>query len=262
MRHAILTSFLMGLLAVTAWAQEEGEREQQRGDRPRGERRIGQERRERGPGEQRGGGRDRGPGMDRMWTRVADELDLDEEQRVQFDEISAKYRERMREAGQRWQEVREEMREAREAGDEERVRELRAEMRGGRESEGAFAEALEELEPILREDQVARLWELQDRMQGRGQDRERYRRVINDLPDELDLSDEQRDEFEQLLNSQREKMRERWSDVQPLMDEMREARQAGDEERVRELQEQLEQTRPSQEAMFEAFFVELKDMLT
>jgi len=89
MRRLTLASFVVGLLAVTAWAQEDRDREQERGDRPRGERRMERGRGERGMGERRGGGRDRGPGMGRMWDRVADELDLDEEQRAQFDEITA-----------------------------------------------------------------------------------------------------------------------------------------------------------------------------
>lgn len=261
MKHAILTSFLVGLLAVTAWAQDEGDQEQQRGDGSPPGRRMG-----RGPGERGMGGppgRDGGPGLGRMWDRIAEELDLDEEQRAQFDEITAKYRERGQDTRQRWQELRDEMREARESGDEQRVQELREEMREGRgRPDAGFSEALEELEPILREDQVSKLWELQDRMRDRGQDRDRYRRIMSDLPDELKLTDEQRDEYEQLLQAQREEMRERWSGVRPLMEEMRKAREAGDEERIAELREELEQTRPSQEALFEGFFEDLQEILT
>jgi hypothetical protein len=43
---------------------------------------------------------------------------------------------------------------------------------------------------------------------------------------------------------------------------MREAREAGDDERVAELREQLEQTRPSQEALVEGLFEDLEDILT
>jgi hypothetical protein len=257
MKRALLMSFLTGLMAVTAWAQDEGDREQRRE-----ERRMRQGRGERGPGERFGGGRERGPRMGRMWDRIAEELELDEEQRVQFDEISAKYRERAREAGERWRGMREEMREVREAGDEERLQELREEMRQGRDRpDFGFSEALEELEPILREDQVARLWEMQDRMQSRNRNRDLYRRIFNDLPDELGLTDEQRDEYDQLLRAQREEMRERWSGVRPLMEEMREAREAGDDARVQELREQMEQSRPNQEAMFEGFFQDLSEIL-
>jgi hypothetical protein len=258
MRRAIWTSFLVGLLAVTAWAQDEGDRGQRRGDRPQGDRRP---RQERGPGDRRGG--ERGPGMDRMWERVVDELQLDEEQRARFDEIVAKYRERGQEMGQRWREMRDEMRKAREAGDEERMRELRDEMRQGRtEPDSGLSEALEELEPILREDQIAKLWELQDQMQSRRQDRDRYRRIMEDLPDELGLSDEQRNEYDELLRAQREERRERFSGIRPLMEELRQAREAGDEARVQELQQQLEQSRPGPETMFEGFFEDLASILT
>jgi (p)ppGpp synthase/HD superfamily hydrolase len=47
-----------------------------------------------------------------------------------------------------------------------------------------------------------------------------------------------------------------------LMDEMRAAQEAGDQERVEELRQKLDEARPSQEAMFEAFFVELEGTLT
>ena len=259
MRHAILASFVIGLLSLTAWAQEEGEQEQERGERAADERRMERRGRgERGMGERRGPGRERGPRGDRMFARIADELELDEEQRARFEEITAGHRERVRESEERWREVR----EARRDGDEEHATQLRAERREARGPESGLAEALEELEPILRDDQLSKLWELQDRMQSRQNDRDRYRRITQDLPDELGLSDEQRDEFQELLRAQREQMRGRWGEIRPLMEEMRQAREAGDDERVQELRRQLEETRPSQEAMFEGLFEELKDSLT
>ena len=207
---------------------------------------------------ERRGGRERGPRMERMFERVADELDLDEEQRVKFDEITAEQRERMREMGDRWREVREATRD----GDEERAAQLRAELREARGMGSGMAESLEKLEPILRDDQVGKLWELQDRMQSRQGNWDRIRMVTNDLPDELELSDEQRDEFEHLLTTHREKMRESWSVMRPLMEEMREARQTGDDERVQELRQQLEDARPNQDVMIDGFLKDLEDSLT
>lgn len=257
MRRAIVVSFLIGLSSVMAWAQEEGERRQERGERRAGEGQMERARRgDRRMGERRG--RDRGGRADRMFARIADELELDEAQRAQLDEIAAEHRERMRETEEREQEIREAMRDT----DDEHAAELRAELREIRGPETGMTEVLEKLEPILRDDQISRLWEMQDRNDRRRDDRERYRRITQELPDELGLSEEQRDEFDALLRAQREQMRERWSEVRPLMEEMRQAREAGNQARVDELRQQLEDTRPSQDALFEAFFEELKDTLT
>lgn len=240
MNRVFLTSLLTGVLAAMAWAQEGADSPEQRGER------------------RWRGGPDRSMWADRMFTRIADELDLDEEQRTQFDEITAEHRERMRESGRRWMEVRQAMRD----GDEERAAELRAELREWRGAESGISEVLDEIEPILRDDQVGRLWEIQDRMQ-RGRDhRERYSRIVRELPDELELDEEQRGEFSRLLAARREQMRERWAERRPLMQQMREAHEAGDEERVAELRRQLEESRPDPATMFAAFFEQLKDILT
>jgi hypothetical protein len=258
MRHAVLASLVIGLLSLTAWAQEEGEQGQERGGQAADQQRPERPgRRERGMAGQRGG-RDRQRGGDRMFARIADELELDAEQRARFEEIAAKQRERMSELEDRWREAQ----EAGRNGDEEQAAQLRAELREARGPESGLAEALEELEPILRDDQLSKLWELQDRMQSRQNDRDRYRRITEELPDELGLSDEQRDEFQELLRTQREQRRVGWGDIRPLMEEMRAAREAGDDQRVQELRRQLEEARPSQEAMFEGLFKELQDMLT
>jgi Spy/CpxP family protein refolding chaperone len=239
MSRVFLAGLIIGVLAAPAWAQQETGRPRQPGER-RG-----------GPG----GGRPAWGG--RMFTRVANELDLDEGQRAEFDKIVAAYRERMREQGRRWMEVRQAMRD----GDEERAAQLRAELpeRGGPGS--GMAEVLEEIEPILREDQVATLWEIQDRMQSRQDDWERYRSVVDDLPDELKLDATQREEFDRIMESRRQQMRERGSELRPLFEEMREAGEAGDLERVAELRRQLEEARPDPASMFPGLFEELEGML-
>jgi len=193
-----------------------------------------------------------------MFERIADELELDDEQRRQFDEITAPQRQRMRERQERWMEVRRAERE----GDEERAAELRAELGQWRGPGSGMSEMLEEIEPILREDQIARLWEIQDRMERGGGDRDRYGRMVRELPDELGLDEKQREEFRQILASQREQMRERWSEQRPLLEQMREAQEAGDRERVEELRRQFEASRPDPATMFEGLFEELAEILT
>ncbi len=244
MRRVFILSLCIGTLVAAAWAQPGPDQPERRGER-RGERLRGER-------------PDRGAWADRMYERIADELELDDEQRRQFDEITAAQRQRMREGQERWMEVRRAERE----GDEERAAQLRAELGERPRPGGGMSEMLEELEPILREDQIARLWEIQDRMErGRG-DRERYGRMIRELPDELGLDEGQREEFQEILTAQREQMRERWSQQRPLMEQMREAQEAGDQERVEELRRQLEESRPDPATMFDGFFEDLAEILT
>lgn len=238
MKRVLLSSFLVVVLGVTAGAQENAERPQRRGGW--------------GPGPNAG---PRGGG-ERMYDRIASELELDEEQRARFDEITAGQRERMRGMGERWRE----MREAQEAGDEERVAQLRAQMGEGRGMDTGLVEALDELEPILRDDQVAKLWEIQDRLQSRDAERSRFM-AIRELPDELELDEQQRQEYEEILRSGRERMRGRFEEMRPLVEEMREAAEAGDEERVAELRRQMEEARPDSGSMFDGFYEELEKIL-
>jgi hypothetical protein len=239
MSRVFLAGLIIGVLAAPAWAQQET-------DRPRQ------------PGERRGGpGGGRAVWGGRMFTRVANELDLDEEQRAEFDKIVAAHRERMREQGRRWMEVRQAIRD----GDEERAAQLRAELpeRGGLGS--GMVEVLDEIEPILREDQVATLWEIQDRMQRRQEGWQSYRSVVDDLPDELKLDTTQREEFDRIMESRRQQMRDRGSELRPLFEEMREASEAGDQERVEELRRQLEEARPDPASMLPGLFDELEGVL-
>jgi len=239
MNRLFLASVVIGVLSASAWGQDG----QQDGRPPDG----------RGPR----GGPDHSGWADRMFMRVADELDLDDEQRIQFEEITAPRREEMREMGQRWREVRQATRE----GDEERAAQLRAELPEWRGPGSGLSELADEIEPILRDDQVGKLWEIADRTQRRQDDRERYRTIIRELPDELDMDEEQREEFDQLVQSERDRMRGRMSEMRPVFEEMREAREAGDEQRLAELREQLETSRPNSETIETAFFEQLGGIL-
>lgn len=239
MSRVLAISFFVGVLGTTAWAQHG------MGDFP-----------QRGEGYM-GAGMDHSAGAARMFAGIADELGLDEAQRQQFDEIIARQRDRMREMGQRWREIGQAMRE----GDEERAGQLRAGLQMGHGAGSGMSAMLDEIEPILRDDQVAKLWEMQDRMERRREGFERYRRVARELPDELGLDDGQRAEFGRLLTSQREQMHEQWSEMRPLFEEMRAARESGDEERLEELRRQLEEARPNPEAMFDAVFEQLAEVL-
>ena len=260
MRQLLTASLMIGVLCAAAWAQEQGANERRGG--PPGQRGV-RDGRGGGRGGRGMGDRQGGMGMNRMYDRIIQQLDLDEEQQAKFEEFTADQRKSMEDMRARW----EEMQAARESGDEERMAELREQMQQnggmrGRGMQDGMNEALEKLEPLLREDQVSKLWELQEQMQQRTGGRENYRRVINELPDELELTDEQRDEFDHLVSAQREKMRDSFAELRPLMDEMRKATEAGDDERAAELRQQMADARPSQENMINAVLDELTESLT
>ena len=171
--------------------------------------------------------------MGRTLERVARELGLDEQQRAQFDAAFATHRDRMREAAQHAKEE-----ETADHDADAQGADLRSGRRpGGPESSGALEAALGDIEPILREDQLSKLWEVQDRMERQRREREHARGMIRDLPGDLDLQPGQRIAYQQLLNRHQEEIRIKQAELRPLLQQMREANEAGDTERLAELRE-------------------------
>ena len=223
---------------------------------------------DRGRQERPGFGRQRGPrghqgrmSPDALLHRLPSMLELDDAQRAQFDEIAAKYLAQFEERQGQREEIRalaEQYREARRSGDDARANEIRAQMRefgGGR---GQLINAFfDELTPILRDDQREKLAQFRERMGPGGPRGPDLRRLVRDLPDQLELNDEQRAAFDKLVAEQRElseQNRERWLKMRPLIQEMREARDAGEDERADEIQRELEEKRrgrPNAEALFD-----------
>lgn len=176
--------------------------------------------------------------LQRQTERVVETLGLDDQQRAQFDDIVAEHTQRMEEQRQIWREIR----EATQAGDKERVADLRVELRefgGGRTN--PINRILDELEPILREDQMGAFKELRGRT-GRGGERRGGDR-IEGLIERLELSEDQQRDFEQIRSENSVAQRSRWESIRPLMDEMREARESGDEQRLDEIRAQFEEMR-------------------
>jgi len=195
--------------------------------------------------------------FDRMLDRFANQLELDEAQRAQFNEVAEPYRQRMQDMGRRRGEMRQAMRD----GDQERGAAMRGGMSHGGEWGGMFTELLDEVPPLLREDQLDRLYEMQDRMDGQRRQGEMYRRLMTDLPKELGLDDAQRQQWDELMASGREQHRERWQETRALWEEVRAAEDAGDQERAQELREQLEGMRPEPGQMLPTFFEQVEKIL-
>ena len=179
-------------------------------------------------------------------ARLANRLELTDQQRTQYDGIVDKYTNAWAEAqnvaAQR-RELARQAREARQSGDEKHADELRAQMdklgAGPAQLLGQFADAVE---PILNPQQVAKLDEFRQQAQQRLGQAARaagMMELVQRLPAELKLDADQKAEFDALVAEQRQRIEE----VQPLMRELRQARQSGDQARVADLEKQIAEKR-------------------
>jgi hypothetical protein len=198
-----------------------------------------------------------GPWMGRMYDMIAQRLQLNEEQRARFDELTAESRAQMQEMQERWQSVR----EAQESGDRELAEQLRAEIMSQPNPMESMQGALEQLEPYLDDDQADRLYTMRDRWERGQRMREQYRLVTEDLPQSLNLSEEQQSKFDELLQAGRERMRDQWREMRPMMEEIRKAEEAGDTEVAAELRADMEASMPQPEELIDAFLTELEPTL-
>ncbi len=216
-----------------------------------------------GPGGQGGG---RGGMMGgRMGFRMIEELDLDEEQQTVYEELAAPMRERMRAQGEKWRAAR----EAADAGDDSQMKALQEEMRanGARGGMGpgggmdGFNDILDQLEPHLRADQVDKLDNMRDRMDRDRESFDNWRKISEEAPDKLNLDEEQRGQFKEMLDNARQQFGEKMGAMRPLMEQMQEAREAGDTAKVAELRAQMEQMRPDGNAGLQALMGQLEGIL-
>ncbi len=118
-----------------------------------------------------------------------------------------------------------------------------------------------EVEPILNEEQHARFTEMRERMERGRQAREQFQQMARELPDEVQMDEGQREQFEQFLGDRRQQFMERMQEMRPVWEELREARDSGDKERVEELRQQLRSMEPEMEKFREESIQELRQML-
>lgn len=251
MKRAALVGAILVLTATAAWAQAPADE-------------CGRQRRP------PGAGRGLMP-IDVVARRLATELNLTPEQQTKFDEIVAKYRaaadEQQVQRGDA-QELGRQLREARASGDTQRLTELREQSRArGEARQKLLAGLVNEVKPLLTAEQATKLDAARERLltrsaAGRGlaQDAE----LIWRLPDELDLNDAQREQFDKLVSQTRqhgEEQRAKWRELQPALEELRQARQSGDEAKVQELQAKVDAQRPAPPD-WSAFYTQLETILT
>jgi hypothetical protein len=279
MRTKLAIALIVLVGTTVAYAQPRGDDGPRRGGRDRGGPGDGPGWRARdgefgGPGGPGGpGGRGpRGPMPLRMMAeRLADRLELSDEQMELYNAVVAEYETQLTndaETPGNMRGLREEFRAAREAGDEARIAELREQARAFRAQREALVEGFfESIDPILDENQRAQLSEHRERMQRRREgmrQRMEMRRMASELPDQLGMSDEQRELYGEILDArraERDKHREQMRAMRPVWEELREARQAGDADRVAELEAQLEAARPEPPDL-DSFFESVNSILT
>ncbi|MFQ5413251.1 MAG: Spy/CpxP family protein refolding chaperone, partial [Phycisphaerae bacterium] len=198
--------------------------------------------------------RDRGAWVARMVERVAQELNLDDEQNAQLNTIVAEQRERMREVRRLFRALR----EAEDSGDAERAEELRAQL-PERPEHGwdPVRPVLDRLEPFLRPDQLDGLEALRNRPRG-------PRARLERLAEDLNLDAQQRvqfDEFAEAMGARFSDQRGRWRELRPLFRELREARDTGDAELVETLTAQISELRPARGTAMNEFFDNVEGIL-
>lgn len=214
MKVRILSLALAGLLTVPVLAQPD----------------WGGRRRERGP---------RGDGP-RMFGRLAEQLDLDEQQRTEFQEIMQAHRQRLMEQFPELREIRQAMRD----GDFDRARELRQDVEAqGFDFRSSIQQAFDEVEVILTDEQFERFSQMRSDMRRWADRREEERNFRERLPEELEMNEEQRAQYEDLLRQRRQQFRDRMREAGGLMRELREAREAGDEDLAADIEAELEAMR-------------------
>ncbi|MBK8913279.1 MAG: hypothetical protein IPM64_01535 [Phycisphaerales bacterium] len=191
---------------------------------------------------------------------VADELGLDKLQQERFDRIVADIMPRARAQGDQLNEKLRELRAAR--GDAARTAELNEAMHELADPTPFFDEAVSHIEPLLRPEQLGRLIAAVERVEAQGRGWEWNQRVIGSLPQALELTGELRGRFHQLVGKH---MGQAWtasrSAIEPLLAEMRTAREAGEFVKVAELRAKINAVEMDPEKVTAALIADFRAQL-
>ncbi len=207
-----------------------------------------------------------GPSLERRVKRVAsqltEELTLTEEQQQQLDELVtqflAEHKDMQRPPPEEMREIMQQMREARQAGDEAKAEELRKKL--GPVGNQVMIDFLSEVEPILTEEQKTKLDEIRDRLVRPGRGPTDPLERIEELRDELQLKPKQSQKFDALyqqLSEQIKSSKMETSEMLELVDELRKAAEAGDQDKVNQLREKLRASQDTSQAALDEFFISL-----
>jgi Spy/CpxP family protein refolding chaperone len=203
-----------------------------------------------------------GPGMmlDRMSERIAQTLNLTPAQMEQLQKITDEFRPRFQSAD--FRELARKLAEARTSGDQKQIDAAEAALEQARAGqEKLIVEYMDRVEPILNPQQAQDLTELRSRFSGESRRGAHLDRLIESLPEDLQLTAEQRTKFAKLAATWRAARDSQREQVRSLTEQLREAQKAGNEERVGQIRKQLDQARAATDPS-ETFYAEFEKILT
>jgi hypothetical protein len=197
--------------------------------------------------------------------RIREQLELDADQQAEYDRIVDKYNKRRGGAAdsKRLRELEKELQRARQTGDDERAAEVRDEMRAARGG-GPIEPFLDEIEGILRDDQLKKLVEIREEL---AEDSTRGPAALAELKTlrrRLRLSrdqDEQYDQRYEELKSDLAAGRGGGEEMDTIVKELMKAVEAGDEERIQELRTQLPNPSAQAEIAVAHFLDDIEEFL-
>lgn len=182
------------------------------------------------------------------------DLKLNDAQRPQFERLAADYTKALealrRESGGDGQRLRDQIESARRSGDTAKAEQLQAQAREALRKAGELRKNfLDGVEQILDDEQkkILQTYRVPRERRGRGGEpggpRRGWDHWVGTLPDELELTSEQRQQFDELVAKNNAALDRHREEVRPLVEALRAAREAGDSDRVRELRKQIEEAR-------------------
>ncbi len=188
--------------------------------------------------------------------RLFPQLNLTDEQKAQCDALvtkcQASYDQNAGQESER-RELRRQFAEAHREGNKEREEEIRQQLEAFGGPGQAVRQFLSELEPLLNADQQTKLREFRLTLRQEGPGAQaggaNLRQLIQRLPEELNFTPEQREQYDALLAEQRAAGAERMRQMQELREQIRQAREQGDTAKAAELEQQMRGQAPGSEFM-------------
>ena len=197
--------------------------------------------------------------------RIRRMLDLDDQQKEQFDKIAAEFAESNSTEIDRdkQKELAKEYRAAQKSGDKERAEELRQELRRIR-SGRPMDEFFDSIEEILNEEQLEKLGEIRSQMASPHGGKRGPLAQLSQLRGKLKLDRKQTEQYNDLYAKLQEDLGSTKGDPdaeRELAEEILKAAQAGDDAKREELQKQLPNRRGQSDALVAEFLDDVESIL-
>lgn len=198
--------------------------------------------------------------------RISKELELTPDQQKKYDDLAAKQREAMDAAkptGEEQQRIAKEMAQARKAGDLARAAELRDQLIGNPDGK-AVDNFLDEVEPMLTKEQAAKLPQIrEDYAAQRGTAAGDPIAKAKSLRSELGLDADQAKQFNKLLEQMESDIQSsKDTNTDELIDELRKAVEAGDEDSIRSVGTQITDSQQAGTKSLAKFYDAVDGILT